>query len=202
MSRRWRGESEGDNQEPGIVEGYEHDLAAKYARDLSKMHEDAQHEQDFCSRVLGYKLGSNEAKGVFQLPLSESRSSAAIPRERLQSISTTTIGRHFPPQTPADIEMPTSSGISQFSPRTHIGTPSPTFTSSRPVYRQPSMSRGYSNVPFERFPQNDELTAITHTLLGNEFLELDRIITLDGTDFSMNIGNGWQAYEGEAQVYE
>ena len=31
--------------------------------------------------------------------------------------------------------------------------------------------------------QDDELTAMSHMLLGNQFLEMDRVITLDGTEF-------------------
>jgi len=202
MSRRWRGESKNESREQEVMEGEDLDLAAKYARDLLKMHEDAQQDPEFCSRVLGYRLGSNEAKGVSQLPRSESRSSTGTPRERLPSTSTPTISHHIPSQIRTDLEMSRRSSLSQFSPRTHVSMPSPTFTSGRSLYRQPSISHGYNNMPFERFPQNDELTAISHTLLGNEFMELDRIITLDGTDFSINMGNGWPDYSGGGQVYE
>lgn len=37
---------------------------------------------------------------------------------------------------------------------------------------------------------DDELTAMSHILLGQQFLEMDRVITLDGTDFDINM-NAW-----------
>lgn len=37
---------------------------------------------------------------------------------------------------------------------------------------------------------DDELTAMSHILLGQQFLEMDRVITLDGTDFDIDM-NSW-----------
>lgn len=36
--------------------------------------------------------------------------------------------------------------------------------------------------------EDDELTAMSHMLLGQQFLEMDRVITLDGTDFYYDAG--------------
>ena len=208
MSRRWRGKYEGESEASQEANEEDLDLAAKYARDLLKMNEDAQHEVDFSSKVLGYKMGSNEAKGVSQLPRSEPSPRIALTPQahRRPSIASSQTkspimtARHVPANIHTSHELPRNS-LSQFSPRAHITTPSPTYVSGRPAYRHPSISHTFNNIPFEHFPQNDELTAISHTLLGNEFMELDRIITLDGTDFSMGMGNGWPTYSGP-QAYE
>ena len=38
----------------------------------------------------------------------------------------------------------------------------------------------------------DELTAMSHTLLGQQFTEMDRVFTLNGTDFAFDVG-AWDA---------
>ena len=34
----------------------------------------------------------------------------------------------------------------------------------------------------------DELAAVSNTLLGQQFAEMDRVFTLDGTDFTYGMG--------------
>jgi len=203
MSRRWQGKYAQDSQKLRKLNTEESDLAAKYAGDLLKMHEDAQQEANFCSRVLGYKSGSINTIASTQLPRSECTQAASglsqgrASLAQLQTTSPTAMTSQIPTSISTRHELPLSN-ILQPSPQTHITTPSP--TTGRPMLRPPSMSHTFNNLPFEHFPQNDELTAISHTLLGNEFMELDRIITLDGTDFSLDIGT-WPTYLGP-QVFD
>lgn len=204
MSHRWRGKPDGETLAAQEMEVEEHDLATKYVNDLIKMHEEAEQKPDFCSRVLGYELGAIESRGVSQLPRPESRQVSEARRRssitRSQITSQTATAGHIPLNTRTSNEIPKHS-MSQFSPGAHVTTPSPTLTSGRPMYRHPSMPHAFNSNLYDHFPQNDELTAISHTLLGNEFMELDRIITLDGTSFSLDIESGWPAYAG-GQVYE
>lgn len=45
---------------------------------------------------------------------------------------------------------------------------------------------GLMNMNYAGETMDDELTAMSHILLGQQFLEMDRVITLDGTDFEMS----------------
>lgn len=48
---------------------------------------------------------------------------------------------------------------------------------------------GALNMNYPGEIMDDELTAMSHILLGQQFLEMDRVITLDGTDFDIEMGN-------------
>lgn len=43
------------------------------------------------------------------------------------------------------------------------------------------------NMNFPGEIMDDELTAMSHILLGQQFLEMDRVITLDGADFDIEM---------------
>jgi hypothetical protein len=45
------------------------------------------------------------------------------------------------------------------------------------------------SVSSERNAVEDQLTAMSQILLGQQFLELDRVITLEGTDFNFDMNN-------------
>lgn len=92
-----------------------------------------------------------------------------------------------PPQTPR-LEVPNgSTGYNTWMPHTWPeGGPSQTI---------PGFSHfeaaAQKRVDFDRDSVDDELTAMSNTLLGQQFLEMDRVITFDGTNFAMDM-NEWQ----------
>jgi hypothetical protein len=56
--------------------------------------------------------------------------------------------------------------------------------------RIPSMENtGLMNMNHGSETIEDELSAMSHSLLGQQFLELDRVITLEGTDFDFDMSN-------------
>jgi hypothetical protein len=194
-----------------------HDLAANYARDLIAMHSCAEGDDNFCARILGYqKEDKQSSHGLCQLPTSgyrdfetETRTSQApdaqLPkRYEGENVSPLTSTHRLPP----NLRLSNDSSVQQlqyFSPTNHVSTPNGTFQGSQlpnpSMYRR-SNSQSFNNMAFESFaPNDDELTAISHTLLGNDFMEMDRVITFDGTDFSMNLG-GWGSLSGSQQFNE
>jgi hypothetical protein len=48
-------------------------------------------------------------------------------------------------------------------------------------------NQGLINMNYPGEIMDDELTAMSHILLGQQFLEMDRVITLDGTDFTIDM---------------
>ncbi|KAH9210023.1 fungal-specific transcription factor domain-containing protein [Leptodontidium sp. 2 PMI_412] len=46
------------------------------------------------------------------------------------------------------------------------------------------------NIDYDSVSVDDELTAMSNTLLGQQFLEMDRVITYDGTNFAIDL-DGW-----------
>lgn len=48
---------------------------------------------------------------------------------------------------------------------------------------------GLMNMNYPGEMMDDELTAMSHVLLGQQFLEMDRVITLDGTDFDIDMSS-------------
>ena len=213
MSRRWQGKSPIEPLETESITLDEDatDLAANYAQELLKLHSDAEQDRDFCSKVLGYENGkmySKGFKGLSQLPSNMIRRQAAEAslqgEERppthsrnhsLTSQNGMTYGNPLSLQLPDDHAQEHSGQQMPYFPP-GIATSSPTFPNGgphNPMYRQPSMSHGYNNMGYAQ--NEDELTAISHTLLGTEFLGLDRVITLNDTDFSMNFA-GWENFNG------
>jgi hypothetical protein len=210
MSTRWQGKrsSEPDQSTSLDTDNEATDLAAKYARDLIEMHAGAQEDPEFCDRALGYKkepkaiseahLLSNFENGGAQQALHHS-----VPGDEGQSLSPKAKGRRVPRP---NLNSSNDSSAQQpvyFSSPNHVNTPKSAFAGAQfpsPVYGR-SASLGFG-MPYDAFPSNDdELTAISHTLLANDFMEMDRVITFDGTDFSMSLA-GWPDLSNSQQFQQ
>jgi hypothetical protein len=60
---------------------------------------------------------------------------------------------------------------------------------------QPSLSTGISSTEGSGQTPEDELTLMSNVLLDQQFSDLDRVITLDGTDFAFDMSY-WGSMNG------
>jgi hypothetical protein len=51
-----------------------------------------------------------------------------------------------------------------------------------------------TNGAYDAESVEDELTVMSNVLLGQQFLEMDRVITFDGTNFAIDMNN-WQSMQ-------
>jgi hypothetical protein len=51
-----------------------------------------------------------------------------------------------------------------------------------------------TNGAYDAESVEDELTVMSNMLLGQQFLEMDRVITFDGTNFAIDMNN-WQSMQ-------
>ncbi|KAH6675845.1 fungal-specific transcription factor domain-containing protein [Halenospora varia] len=213
MSTRWRGYATRGTLEqhtPSL------DLAGQYAIQLEYFHELFYKDSQQCMNVLGYSATPATANQDSLLPLlsmsppphkvDDPPSSA--PHQANPSI--------FQSQSPQGklAESLSCSGVGNLL---HASGPreKPKISSNLGngeglvcntwiphTWHDEQSSGGISKVPdygtrlqkpmdYDRESVDDDLTAMSSALLGQQFLEMDRVITFDGTNFSMDI-NGWQ----------
>lgn len=162
------------------------DLAAKYAQQIREFHKRMQSDSHFTVDILGY---SNE------VPLQPS--SPGVVRSH---------GEHG--ATPSSSSQPDIMPIS----RQMNKVPSQTMAVDQGL-RPPLDYQRYGFTPAEASKQmhqnlspgmvsmpetaSDDLAVISHSLLGQQFLEMDRVISFDDVDFAVDMlgapvnGNGW-----------
>lgn len=213
MSRRWCGYAAHDKSEqhtPSL------DLAGQYAIQLENFYELFYKDPQQCTNVLGYSTTPATANQDSLLPLLpvsplphmvdnppfsashqvspsdfQGQHSEGKLAERLSYPSLGNISHTFGPHENPEISSNQGSGESlEYNTQIpHIwpdGRPS-RGTSKIPDYR----TTAQNPMDYDRESVDDDLTAMSSTLLGQQFLEMDRVITFDGTNFSMDI-NGWQ----------
>lgn len=213
MSTRWRGYATRGTLEqhtPSL------DLAGQYAIQLENFHELFYKDSQQCMNVLGYSATPATANQDSLLPLlsmsppphkvDDPPSSAphqANPSifqsqssqgKLAESLSCSGVGNLLHASGPR--EKP------EISSNLGNGEDLACDTWIPHTWHDEQLSRGISKVPdygtrlqkpmdYDRESVDDDLTAMSSALLGQQFLEMDRVITFDGTNFSMDI-NGWQ----------
>ncbi|KAH7391643.1 fungal-specific transcription factor domain-containing protein [Cadophora sp. MPI-SDFR-AT-0126] len=217
MSRRWQGNEKADQENPPNEQGS--DIAAQYAVQLEKFHTSFLNNPQFCMNVLGYSQDSAGRTVDSLLPLIYSASptspnTAPSPsqHQRLTSLNNNS-PRHYPngstvhqnmtrqPARMNDARYPIETSSPQNAVRTPRGSITnlgnhewQNFQSSQsmglPSNMHIAQNNMQPNIDYDSVSVDDELTAMSNALLGQQFLEMDRVITYDGTNFAIDL-DGW-----------
>ncbi|KAF8861877.1 hypothetical protein BDZ45DRAFT_586331 [Acephala macrosclerotiorum] len=193
MSRRWRGISSvsitanADRPRHGL------DLAGQYAALLEEFHTALLHQPGYYMHVLGYN--KDPATGSVDCLLPYIRSSKPLPRSQdrraTNNFDRTPLSAnrsHFGAAESSNFRsrrFPEDTNLGDAAastPATHL------WDNAGPSANQVGMTQIHAD--FDTNSVEDELTAMSNVLLGQQFLEMDRVITYDGTNFAIDLG-GW-----------
>jgi hypothetical protein len=212
MSRRWQGFLVRENDQ---VERQDLDAAAKYALELEELHARCLSDANYRMDIFRYSdESSNSVTGSSvspaAVPRHEGSASSQSSQVRRQSFNHRPAETTSPPNRPSNTNRRRSLyGQQSFSSTSGpFNAPQNGRLQTLEVHPMASPSSGMRIDPLEggstgginnsglinmNYPgeiMDDELTAMSHILLGQQFLEMDRVITLDGTDFDIdNWGN-------------
>ncbi|PVH73499.1 hypothetical protein DL98DRAFT_595018 [Cadophora sp. DSE1049] len=217
MSRRWQGYQQPEQQSSSNEKGC--NIAAQYAMQLESFHTSFLNNPQFCMNVLGYSQDSAGRTVDSLLPSTYSISptspnTIASPSQHQRATSfynsyprSQTNGSAVQPnvsQQPAgmnDARYP----IETSSPQNAVRTPRGSITNlgshewqnfhnsqnmGIPSNMQIPRNNMQPNIDYDSISVDDELTAMSNALLGQQFLEMDRVITYDGTNFAIDL-DGW-----------
>jgi hypothetical protein len=211
MSRRWQGFLVRENDQ---VERQDLDAAAKYALELEELHARCLSDANYRMDNFGYSDESSNSVSPATVPRHEGSASSQSSQVRRQSFNHRPAETTSPPTRPSN----TNRRRSLYAHRQSFSSASGPFNAPQNGRLQPlemhpmaSPSNGMRIDPLEggstggnpgginnsglvnmNYPgeiMDDELTAMSHILLGQQFLEMDRVITLDGTDFDIDMSN-------------
>lgn len=185
MSRRWCGKlgtssTQADRPSSGL------DLAGQYAALLEEFHAALLQHPGYCMGVLGYN--KDPAIGSVDCLLPYIGSSRHIPLLRTQDRQAT---KNFD-------QTPESANGCHFerAPRDTDSGNATAPASNGHLWGEAGSSSNHHdgmaqlNTDFDTNSVEDELTAMSNVLLGQQFLEMDRVITYDGTNFAIDL-DGW-----------
>lgn len=210
MSRRWHGYFLDDNDQ---LDREDLDAAAKYAMKLEELHTRCSTDKNYRMDIFAYSDETPKSTGSSGSPPTVSRYDAS-PSSQSSHVRTQSFqhsadasgasarpgfnhGRPLypiPSQTsPAGSFNPAQGG--RLPPVDMHNMTSPRSVRMNPVEGGSNNPGGIPNpalmnVNYPGEIMDDELTAMSHILLGQQFLEMDRVITLDGTDFDIDM-NSW-----------
>lgn len=214
MSRRWQGFHSTRSAPEEHVE-MATDLANQYANQLELYHITFQQKPSFCLEVLGYSKATSDASVDSLLPSFNSQSSVSRiephstrqhftpsgqqPLTQSRGTWSQDPSRHFHSASFSSSQIENTSPqmpINTFSnPSLHGGSWQDPPTSYATAQNTSNLRNFAAGTPtsFNYAPDaavDDELTAMSDMLLGQQFLEMDRVITFDGTNFALDM-NGW-----------
>ena len=213
MSKRWQGYLLEDNE---ALDRADLDAAAKYALKLEELHARCMTDKNYRMDIFGYSDETPKSTGSSGSPSAVSRHDAS-PSSQSSHVRTQSLNQHTAETTGATHRSSFSHGRpmypiqSQSSPagpfnpqsgrlpsvdRHNMVSPSSgmrmnlTEGGNRTGSTPGGMSNpGLMNMNYPGEMMDDELTAMSHVLLGQQFLEMDRVITLDGTDFDIDMSS-------------
>ncbi|MAD87696.1 MAG: hypothetical protein CL912_32450 [Deltaproteobacteria bacterium] len=216
MSRRWQGYQQLGQQSSTTERGS--DIAAQYAMQLENFHTSFLNNPQFCMNVLGYSQdsGSNvdsllpftlsafpTSPNTIQSPSQHQRAASyqkANPRAQANgsaaqaNISHQTVGindARYPIETSSPQNAVKTSRGSMVTLGNHEWQ---NFHNPQTMGLSSGMQASQNNMPpnidYDSVSVDDELTAMSNALLGQQFLEMDRVITYDGTNFAIDL-DGW-----------
>lgn len=207
MSKRWQGYQWSTSELASAT-----DLANQYANQLESFHAAFIQRPGFCQEVLGYSRNKSNVSVDSLLPMFTREVSHMGPRSPLQpSISShAQTEAHSPDKRPwkqPTVSMNKNSlyNAQNHSPQLQNYTMNPPSLHSPRSWQTPRMSYAtpQETTNFRKpaagttlssnydSARDDELTAVSNMLLGQQFLEMDRVITFDGTNFALEM-SGWQ----------
>ncbi|KAL2071097.1 hypothetical protein VTL71DRAFT_12332 [Oculimacula yallundae] len=215
IARRWQGYEPPDQQR--VPNGRGSSIAGQYAMQLESFHTSILNEPQFCMNVLGYSYDSTGRTVDSLLPTFNSSPPTSPDTELLpsQSRQAGNTYQNLPrmngfvgqanivcqPTRMNDPKHPTETS----SPRNVIRTPRASisnidnhewqaFSGFQPMTMSSNLHASQNmmqpNVEHDSVSVDDELTAVSNVLLGQQFLEMDRVITYDGTNFAIDL-DGW-----------
>ncbi|KAG4436263.1 hypothetical protein IFR05_008245 [Cadophora sp. M221] len=217
MSRRWQGQETQDRQNSSNEKGPS--IATQYALQLESFHTTFANQPQFCMNVLGYSQDSAGRTVDSLLPstFSPYPTSPDTVQSPSQRHHTANFYNNPRPGTNGSagqrniVHQPSRLGdprypIETSSPQNTIRTPRTsisnlgnhewqTLHNSQPLGMASNMQIPHNNnmqpnIDFDSVSVDDELTAMSNALLGQQFLEMDRVITYDGTNFAIDL-DGW-----------
>ncbi|KAK2060415.1 hypothetical protein LY76DRAFT_682747 [Colletotrichum caudatum] len=176
MARRWVG--------PALREKHGHCLAGKYSAQLCDLHRKCEADPQFNVDVLGY------SSGISSQGCSPAARTPAFTHQQGNALFAQHSKKTAPPASSSPTAPNRTMAVSQ--PR-----PPPIFTNQHPPgqLRQGSMVGPIgSSLPMPGFTPRDsdapdELSAISHMLMDQRFIEMDRIISFDDMMFTAQTAN-------------
>lgn len=205
MSRRWSGPVRSRSHQ-GTSHSKDMNMAGNYALQLSQLHQRCLNDAKFKLNILGYLRMSSDLEQGGLFPASHPPLSSYAPLEEdgqqapeTNTASTTyNIGQdlHSMPRQAQRLRQPSASA--QFNGPS--GWPSQYGSESPGTNLMVNMASpngmedpnsGAMGINFGGEMVDDELSAMSHILLGQQFMDMDRVITLDGTNFAIDLNN-WQ----------
>ena len=201
MSKRWHGYFLEENDR---LDRADLDAAAKYALKLEQLHTRCSTDRNYRMDIFGYSDETPKSTGSSGSPPTVSRYEAS-PSSQTSHVRTQSFNQHHADGAgasaiPAFNQGPPMYPIqSQSSPTGHFNNAhpgrlpsmdmhnlsSPTNVRMNPV--EGGSNPGLMNINYPGEIMDDELTAMSHILLGQQFLEMDRVITLDEADFNIEM---------------
>lgn len=216
MSRRWQGYQQPEQQSASNETGS--DIAAQYAMQLESFHTSFLNNPQFCMNVLGYsqESGSNvDSLLPFTLtafPTSPNTVQSPSQHQRppnFQKANSRAQANGSASQANAPHSLAgmndTRFPVETTSPQNAVRTPRGSivnlgnhewqnFHNPQAMGLSSGIQASQNNVPpnidYDSVSVDDELTAMSNALLGQQFLEMDRVITYDGTNFAIDL-DGW-----------
>ncbi|KAH7314333.1 fungal-specific transcription factor domain-containing protein [Rhexocercosporidium sp. MPI-PUGE-AT-0058] len=216
MSRRWQGHELLDQLNSPKETGSS--IAAQYATQLENFRSSLLSQPQFCMNILGYSQDSagrtvdSLLPSIYYSPSPASPDTVLLQSQRQQIGSTyrnasRTKGfaghsniahqsaRMNDPRLPIDDSSPQNAIRTPRTSISNLGNHEwQTFHNSQPIgmasNMQVSQNNMQPNIDYDSVSVDDELTAMSNALLGQQFLEMDRVITYDGTNFAIDL-DGW-----------
>lgn len=183
MSARWQG--------PNLVTDDPRDLAARYASLLQVLHSKLVDNTIELPAESLLRCDITSDIGTYQIAQSPARSDGGVRRDYIYGGS------------PDNVQRSSSAAINNngYHPQqvhdghynrlnSHGFEKMPAHMSNGVSMSLPSLPNTVTNENAMEQHAEDELTVMSNVLLGSQFSELDRVITLDGTDFTMDM-NYW-----------
>jgi len=217
MSRRWQGHEPADRHTSPNQKGS--NIAAQYAMQLESFHISFTNQPQFCMNVLGYSQDSagrtvdSLLPSMFSVsptspnPIQSSprhQHTASFYNNNLRPSINRSTNHSNATQLPTGISDP-SYPIETSSPQNVVRTPQGTvanlgnhewqnFQNSQRMGITSNIHLPHNNtqqnIDYDSVSVDDELTAMSDALLGQQFLEMDRVITYQGTNFAIGL-DGW-----------
>lgn len=210
MSKRWQDYLLEDDEQ---LDRADLDAAAKYALKLEELHARCMADKNYRMDIFGYSdetpksTGSSGSPPTVRYEASPSSQSSHVRTQSFNQHPADATGaparpsfNHGRPMYPIQSN---TSPAGPFNPqggrlpsvdRHSIASPTSTMRmnpiegGNRAGSTPGAMSNaGLINMNYPSEMMDDELTAMSHILLGQQFLEMDRVITLDGTDFDIDM---------------
>jgi len=189
MSRRWKGPSATSTTLHGDHPRQVLDLAGQYAAQLEQFHAAFLQHPGHCMNVLGYSRDPAFESVDCLLPNIKSRRSRGSRAHATNEFNWTPgseSGPRFGAAESSRARMPETMNTPALHASAHLwdsaGYLAPNTGHAANATR---LSAGFDSNSVE-----DELTAMSNVLLGQQFLEMDRVITFNDTNFAIDL-DGW-----------